>query len=89
MSKRKMITLSAYELNQRLANAHKQGISDGVSGILAATVIVIHDKYGFEKEQCIKLLDEINEQFDSVDKGFLSIDDIRSTVLDELGIDIR
>ena len=89
MIKRKMITLSEFEMNQKLKVAYRQGINDTVTGILAAMLICIHDKWGFGKQRAIRLLNQVNEQFASVDEGYVTIDDLKQAVLDDLGIDIQ
>jgi len=84
-----MITLSEFEMNQKLKVAYRQGINDTVTGILAAMLICIHDKWGFGKQRAIRLLNQVNEQFASVDEGYVTIDDLKQAVLDDLGIDIQ
>ena len=57
------------------------------SSCLAATVLVLHDKFGFGTKRLERYMGEVFEYFDSVYNEYLSFDDIKKCVYDELGID--
>jgi hypothetical protein len=54
----------------------------------AAVALVMRDKWGFGKERLPRLINQINDMFDSFLQGYLSIDDARNTISEEIGIDI-
>ena len=56
---------------------------------LYLSIIVLHDKFDYEKVDLKKYLSEMLKQYDSMDKKFCSIDDIVETVKEEIGIDLR
>lgn len=65
------------------------GISFATSGIYASLILILHDKWGWGHTRLTRLLDQVTEQFDSVNHGYVSIDDLKKTILDELGIKMQ
>jgi len=65
---------------------------DAVSFVIAqysaVLALCLHDKLGFDKEKAQKFMTEVQEMFDSVEKGYLSLDDVLETVREELNIHI-
>ena len=57
--------------------------------VLAATTLVLHDKFGFGKQRLTKYVAEVADMFDSMEKKYINLDDIQTTVYDELGIDFK
>lgn len=57
--------------------------------VLAATTLVLHDKFGFGKHRLTKYVAEVADMFDSMEKKYINLDDIQTTVYDELGIDFK
>lgn len=57
--------------------------------VLAASTLVLHDKFGFGKQRLTKYVAEVADLFDSMEKKFVSFEDIRTTVYNELGIDFE
>lgn len=51
--------------------------------------IIMHDKYNWDKTQIEELLLQTKEMNDSILKKYLSLQDIRQTIHDELNIIIR
>ena len=56
---------------------------------LYLSIIVLHDKFDYNKGDLKKYLSEMLKQYDSMDKNFCSMDDVVETVKSEIGIDLR
>lgn len=56
---------------------------------LYLSIIVLNDKFDFNKEDIKKYLFEMLSQYDSLDRNFCTIDDVVDTVKEEIGIDLR
>lgn len=54
---------------------------------LAATAVVLHDKFGFGEKRLNKYIEEVFEVFESIYTGYVSFDDLKACIYDELGID--
>lgn len=54
--------------------------------MIAIPMLVMHDKFGFGPSRSEKLLDEIKILYDDFKNGYLTIDDMKSTIYEELGI---
>ena len=52
----------------------------------AVLALCLHDKLGFGKVRAQRFMREVDDMFDNVNKGYLSLDDIMETVEKELGI---
>ncbi len=49
---------------------------------------VLHDKYGFGTKRCEGVVDYVNDLLDSFNRGYISIDDLNSTLYEETGIKV-
>ena len=58
-----------------------------VQAYSAAMTMVLYDKFDFTEDQLQKMATEINDIFDSILQGYVTIEEIQSTMRDE-GIDI-
>jgi hypothetical protein len=76
-----------------LLNLQNEGVSSGINhatkALLACFVMTMHDKWGWGHKRLTRLLDQVNDQFDSVLKEYVSLDDIIQEVKDKLGVDIK
>ena len=54
----------------------------------AVVALCLHDKLGFGKVRAQRFMREVNQVFDSINEGYLSLDDVIETVEKELGITI-
>lgn len=52
----------------------------------AVMALCLHDKLGFGKVRAQRFMQDVDEMFDSINKGYLSLDDVLETVEKELGI---
>jgi hypothetical protein len=70
-------------------HSKSRGIDAATTGILASLALTLHDKWGWGHVRITRLLNQIDEQFDAVNKGFVPLEDLLKTVRDELGVDFR
>jgi hypothetical protein len=71
-------------------DAISEGINKAVNAMIACFALQLHDKWGWGmKSRLPKLLDQVNDQFDSVMQGLITVDDLLQVVRDELGINIK
>lgn len=54
----------------------------------AAVMICLHDKLGFGATRAQRFINDVSDLFDSINQGYLSLDDITRTIEQELGIRI-
>lgn len=57
------------------------------SACLAATALVLHDKFGFGKQRLNKYIEEVFNIFESIYLEYTEFEDIKHCIYDELGID--
>ena len=53
-----------------------------------AVAIVLRDKLDFGRTRLLRTLEQINDTFDSIDRGYLTMGDIKKAISDETGIDL-
>lgn len=64
----------------------EEAIKQATSAMLAATLLILHDDYGFGHKRCKDVLEKIEEEFISVSEGYLSLEDMKQTIKEELSI---
>lgn len=78
---------------QQLLKAKQEGYTKGVTGTVenysAVVLLCLKDKFNFTSEQLQDVAWYINDTFDSVEKGYLSLEDIIQTLKEEDGLDVR
>lgn len=80
--------IDAAEYKRLTVEIAEDAVSFVVAQYSAALALCLHDKLGFNKEKALKFMGEVQEIFDSVEKGYLSLEDITETVREELDIHI-
>lgn len=78
---------------QQLLKAKKEGYTKGVTGAVehysAVVLLCLKDKFDFTTEQLQDISFYVNDTFDSIEKGYLSLDDIIQTLKEEIDLDVR
>jgi len=80
--------ISPEELRAMREQDIRMAVSLTIRDYHAVMLLCLRDKLGFGRVRALRFLEDINEVFDSVRKGYLDIDDIRDTVEKELGIKV-
>ena len=77
----------------QLLKAKETGITKGVTSTVenysAVVMLCLKDKFGFTSKQLQDAAWHINETFDSINEGYLSLDDIIQTLKEEDDLDVR
>lgn len=77
------------DLQELIDEAIKYGVNYAVEGMSATVAIVLRDKIGLSKPKTRLALQEISTYFDSIQQGYLTLEDVKSTIEEELGIEFR
>ena len=56
--------------------------------LLGIPVMVLHDKNGFQPDQLEAFVSDILSLYDSYEKGYIELNDIRQTLKDETGVEL-
>lgn len=85
----KIPKVKAIQLDPReLAKIREEEAEKIFAKQLYLSLIVLHDKFDFTKEQMKKYLQEMLYLYESVDRQFCSMEDVAQAVKDETGIDL-
>lgn len=57
--------------------------------LIAFPMMVLSDKYGWNKHQLDEFTDQLSQLYRSFESGLITIDDIHRTLRDEFGIEIK
>lgn len=76
-------------INDVIRKCDKDIIARTQMSCLAACVQVLHDKFGFGKRRLSEYMMYVYDYFDSIYKEYVSFDDIKECIYDELGIDFN
>lgn len=72
------------------ANATAKIVMDkAITDYSAAVMMCLHDKLGFGRVRGQRFIHDVEELFDSINQGYLSIEDCKKTILEELGIEMK
>ena len=89
--------MSLAEIQKMKADAAIKAVNDfketAVHNVFELTLgipaIVLHDKFGFGHTRLDRFLDEVEALSRECDEGRLSLEDMRSALLDECGFDLH
>jgi len=77
--------IKAMEENIKVKTS-KDAIDFAIMNYLACVALCLHDKLGFGHTRTCRFLRDVDNLFDSINKGYLSLDDVLKTVEEEIGI---
>lgn len=77
--------IKALEENIRVKTL-KDAIDFAVKNYMACVALCLHDKLGFGHIRVCRFMQDVDNLFDSINKGYLSLDDVLETVEEEIGI---
>lgn len=79
-------------LKGQFVAGYKKGHSDGIQFTLdkysAVVLKCLKDKFDFEPDQLQEAVIHINDDFDSIVKGYMSFEDVVQTLQEETGLDL-
>lgn len=71
------------------SKGHTEGVEFTIKNYSAILLICLRDKFDFTPEQLQEITNHINSQFDSVDLGYVTFDDILATIEQETGLHVE
>lgn len=77
--------LTKSELNK----VTQKATNDVFELLLAIPVSVLHDKFGFGKKRCTEFTEKVLDLFDSYNRGYITIEDLREILWEEAGVNAR
>ena len=75
-------------VDMAIGEERRKIIDIAVCQYTCAVAIVLRDKLGFGQTRLLRVLEQINETFDSIDRGYISVDDIVKVISEETGIEL-
>lgn len=63
-------------------------IKETVDAIYSSIALTLHDKYSWNQEAIEKFIMRIEDMFNSIDKGYLKLEDVKETVYQEIKLSI-
>jgi len=92
MKSNKLKDLLHQQFHQGYNKGYSKGHSDAVHFTIdlytAVLLICLRDKFDFTAEQLEEVTAHIGNQFDSIDQGYVTFEDILKTLNDEVGLRI-
>lgn len=64
-------------------------IQDSINLYSVATIMILHDKWGFGKVRLTRFLDQLYDLLESIEQGYLTVEDCKKVLLEECKINFR
>lgn len=80
--------IKAMEKNIKVKTS-KDVIDFAITNYMACVALCLHDKLGFGHDRACRFMKDVDDMFDSINKGYLSLDDVLKTVEEEIGITLE
>lgn len=84
--KQSRIGITAKELKQLDISIKQESIKFTVEMYSVAVAMVLRDKYRFGEVRMKRIMKEITEQFEMITEGYVSLDDMKKVLLEEVKI---
>jgi polysaccharide pyruvyl transferase WcaK-like protein len=88
ITKHRLNKVIKHEISQDIEQVKKEAFKQAVHDVTAAFVISLHDGFDFDKHKLTRLLDKVNNQFECILRGDVTIDDIKCWCKDG-GLDLE
>ena len=83
IAKKKLTDKDVKKMEESVA---KDSIDFTIMNYVACVALCLHDKLGFGHDRAYRFMQDVDNLFDSINKGYLSLDDVLKTVEEEIGI---
>lgn len=80
---------SVSEVNRIKAVEYKRGVKSALEGVLNAVSLEMFDKQGFTREQVDAIMNGAMKTFQSIDEGYLDLNDVKQTLKEEYDLVIE
>lgn len=85
-------TVTYEEIQKYIRQGYEKGYQDAIERAsqysMAVPVMALRDEFSFGKKRLDKFIDAYMELYDSIDEGYLNLDDIIKTVNEETSVEI-
>ena len=75
------------QINAMLDKAREQAVKEAVGALielmLGLPIMILHDKHGWGKTRNSRLVDDVMNLYDSYEKGYLTLEDVREVLWEE------
>lgn len=79
-------TLRNEDVTRIKQDAAQEAIDKAFVLMLGLPMIALHDKYGWGKKRLSDFMNHVLEQYDSFNKNFITLDDLRNAIEKETGV---
>lgn len=80
---------TAAQLQRAENQATQRGIKSALKAIISCLAIELLDKHSMPTDTVCNIIENVNEQFNSINSGYLSLDDIIYTLKNEYDIEVE
>jgi len=87
--KEPVINIKSSDIQQIKKDAAKEAGEIALLLMLSIPVTVLHDKWGFGKTRIERFTDQVLDLYDSFEKDYVTLDDLKQCLLEEAGITIE
>lgn len=89
MSKKKKVNPRRQPVTKAdLNKAKNKATTDAMRRIIYLMLYILIDKHNAPEEDILQLAEEFNYYADSVDRGYITWDDVEQVVVDEYGVEL-
>ena len=75
------------QINAMMAKAKEDAVKEAVGALielmLGLPIMILHDKHGWGKTRNSRLVDDVMNLYDSYEKGYLTLEDVREVLWEE------
>lgn len=81
--------MRASDVLQIKKNAAKEAADTAFLLMLSIPMMVLHDKWGFGKIRCERFMEQALDLYDSFEKDYVTLDDLKQCLWDEAGVKVE
>lgn len=84
----KIYHMTAAQIQSLKEEATKDAAGQAFVLMMGLPLIVLHDKFGYGRKRLQRFGDELMNQYESFDEGYITLNDLLETIEEETGIKI-
>lgn len=88
-NKEPVLNVKASDISKIKENAVNQAADTAFVMMITIPLMVLRDKYNFGKKRLEAFSDYVLELYDSFDKGYITFDDLKKTLKEEVGVEFK
>jgi hypothetical protein len=89
VKKEPVINMKVSDVQRITRDSTKDAVDQVFLLMLGLPVLTLRDKWGFGKVRSERFIEQVLELYDSFEKGYLTLEDIKECLWDEAGIKIE